>query len=38
MLLKLGRQQIKKFKVYAGPVLPTVAQSPQPFAITQVAQ
>jgi large subunit ribosomal protein L13 len=35
---KLGRQQIKKLKVYAGPEHPHVAQSPQPFSITQVAQ
>ncbi len=35
---KLGRQQIKKLKVYAGPEHPHVAQAPQPFQITQVAQ
>lgn len=35
---KLGRQQIKKLKVYAGPEHPHVAQSPQPFQITQIAQ
>lgn len=35
---KLGRQQIKKLKVYAGPEHPHAAQSPQPFVITQVAQ
>ncbi len=35
---KLGRQQIKKLKVYAGPVHPHAAQMPQPFEITQVAQ
>ncbi len=35
---KLGRQQIKKLKVYAGPVHPHAAQMPQPFVITQVAQ
>ena len=35
---KLGRQQIKKLKVYAGPVHPHAAQSPQPFQITQIAQ
>lgn len=35
---KLGRQQIKKLKVYAGPVHPHAAQQPQPFQITQVAQ
>lgn len=35
---KLGRQQIKKLKVYAGPEHPHAAQLPQPFQITQVAQ
>ena len=35
---KLGRQQIKKLKVYAGPQHPHAAQMPQPFQITQVAQ
>ncbi len=35
---KLGRQQIKKLKVYAGPEHPHTAQMPQPFQITQVAQ
>ena len=35
---KLGRQQIKKLKVYAGPEHPHAAQAPQPFQITQVAQ
>jgi large subunit ribosomal protein L13 len=35
---KLGRQQIKKLKVYAGPEHPHAAQQPQPFEITQVAQ
>lgn len=35
---KLGRQQIKKLKVYAGAEHPHVAQLPQPFQITQVAQ
>ncbi|MEI6362155.1 MAG: 50S ribosomal protein L13 [Actinomycetes bacterium] len=35
---KLGRQQIKKLKVYAGSEHPHAAQSPQPFQITQVAQ
>jgi large subunit ribosomal protein L13 len=29
----LGRRQIRKLKVYAGPVHPHSAQSPQPFAI-----
>lgn len=35
---KLGRQQITKLKVYAGPEHPHVAQAPQPFQITQLAQ
>ena len=35
---KLGRQVIKKLKVYAGPEHPHAAQSPQPFEISQVAQ
>jgi large subunit ribosomal protein L13 len=35
---KLGRQMIKKLKVYAGPNHPHTAQQPQPFEITQVAQ
>jgi large subunit ribosomal protein L13 len=35
---KLGRQQIKKLKVYAGSEHPHAAQLPQPFQITQVAQ
>jgi large subunit ribosomal protein L13 len=35
---KLGRQQIKKLKVYAGSEHPHAAQSPQSFQITQVAQ
>ncbi|MHB1210671.1 MAG: 50S ribosomal protein L13 [Candidatus Nanopelagicales bacterium] len=35
---KLGRQQIKKLKVYAGPAHPHAAQSPQPFQITQITQ
>jgi large subunit ribosomal protein L13 len=35
---KLGRQVIKKLKVYAGPEHPHTAQQPQPFEITQVAQ
>ena len=35
---KLGRQQIKKLKVYAGPEHPQAAQMPQPFQITQIAQ
>lgn len=35
---KLGRQQLKKLKVYAGPEHPHSAQKPQAFHITQVAQ
>ncbi len=35
---KLGRQQLKKLKVYAGPEHPHAAQQPQPFQITQIAQ
>ena len=34
----LGRQQLGKRKVYAGPEHPHAAQKPQPFQITQVAQ
>jgi len=34
----LGRQQLSKLKVYAGPEHPHAAQKPQPFQITQVAQ
>jgi large subunit ribosomal protein L13 len=35
---KLGRQQIKKLKVYAGPDHPHAAQQPKTFTITQIAQ
>ena len=35
---KLGRQVIKKLKVYSGSEHPHAAQKPQPFEITQVAQ
>jgi len=35
---RLGRQQIKKLKVYAGPAHPHQAQQPVSFDITQVAQ
>lgn len=35
---KLGRQQIKKLKVYAGPEHPHSAQKPQAYQIGQVAQ
>jgi len=34
----LGRQQLTKLKVYAGPQHPHQAQQPVPFEITQVAQ
>ena len=34
----LGRQQLKKLKVYAGPEHPHIGQQPVPFEITQVAQ
>jgi large subunit ribosomal protein L13 len=34
----LGRQLLRKLKVYAGPEHPHQAQSPVPFQITQVAQ
>jgi large subunit ribosomal protein L13 len=34
----LGRKQLKKLKVYAGPEHPHAAQRPQPFQIKQVAQ
>jgi len=35
---RLGRQMIKKLKVYAGPEHPHAAQQPQPFEITQISQ
>ena len=35
---RLGRQMIKKLKVYAGPNHPHAAQRPVPFEIKQVAQ
>ena len=35
---KLGRQVIKKLKVYSGSEHPHAAQKPQPFEITQIAQ
>ena len=35
---KLGRQQITKLKVYSGSEHPHAAQSPVPYALTQVAQ
>jgi large subunit ribosomal protein L13 len=34
----LGRQMLKKLKVYAGPEHPHTAQKPQNFEIKQVAQ
>jgi large subunit ribosomal protein L13 len=34
----LGRAQLKKLKVYAGPEHPHAAQSPQAYQIKQVAQ
>ena len=34
----LGRAQLSKLKVYAGPAHPHQAQSPTPYEITQVAQ
>ena len=35
---RLGRQVLKKLKVYAGPHHPHQAQQPQPFEITQISQ
>lgn len=35
---KLSRQVIKKLKVYSGPEHPHVAQKPQAYEITQIAQ
>jgi large subunit ribosomal protein L13 len=34
----LGRQTLRKLKVYAGPEHPHRAQQPAPFEITQIAQ
>ena len=34
----LGRAQLKKLKVYAGPEHPHAAQQPQAYEITQIAQ
>jgi large subunit ribosomal protein L13 len=34
----LGRNMVRKLKVYTGPEHPHQAQSPQPYEITQVAQ
>ncbi len=35
---KLGRQMLKKLKVYAGPDHPHAAQQATPFEITQISQ
>ena len=35
---RLGRQMLKKLKVYGGPDHPHQAQQPQPFEIIQIAQ
>ncbi|WP_370247422.1 50S ribosomal protein L13 [Nocardioides sp.] len=35
---RLGRQIIKKLKVYSGPTHPHTAQQAQPFEITQISQ
>jgi len=35
---RLGRQQVRKLKVYAGPEHPHQAQQPVSFEIAQVAQ
>ncbi len=35
---RLGRQVLKKLKVYAGPHHPHQAQQPQPYEITQISQ
>jgi large subunit ribosomal protein L13 len=35
---RLGRQMIKKLKVYAGPEHPHQAQKAKPFEITQISQ
>ena len=35
---RLGRQLIKKLKVYAGAEHPHAAQQPVPFEIKQIAQ
>jgi large subunit ribosomal protein L13 len=34
----LGRSQLRKLKVYAGPDHPHQAQQPTPFEISQIAQ
>jgi len=35
---RIARRQLRKLKVYAGPEHPHVAQQPQPYEITQIAQ
>ena len=35
---RLGRQMLKKLKVYAGPEHPHQAQKAQPFEINQISQ
>jgi large subunit ribosomal protein L13 len=35
---KLGRRQIRKLKVYAGPEHPHQAQQPQPYELKQIPQ
>lgn len=35
---RLGRQMLKKLKVYAGPEHPHAAQKAKPFEITQISQ
>ncbi|HQR26457.1 MAG TPA: 50S ribosomal protein L13 [Nocardioides sp.] len=35
---RLGRQMLKKLKVYSGPTHPHAAQQPTPFEISQVSQ
>ena len=35
---RLGRQVLKKLKVYAGPNHPHQAQKAQPYEITQISQ
>ena len=34
----IGRQQLTKLKVYAGPEHPHAAQQPKPYSLSQVAQ
>lgn len=34
----LGREQLRKLKVYAGPEHPHAAQQPTPYQLTQIAQ